>query len=110
MSEMVHKVTLSSAKEVLLREFKIKHQRLAAQAAAGKAGDNPTVLGVIMAEEILKLLLVQIDGKPVETVKLEDLDSLFSYTDYNQLTQVIGSLMGGEVDAPKTEVVSYGPQ
>lgn len=107
MDEMVHKVTLESKKVVLLRDFKIKHQRLAAQAAAN-AGDNVNVLGVVMAEEILKMLIVQIDGVAVEAAKLEDLDSLFSYQEYSQLLQVIGELMGGKTEAPKMEMVSSG--
>ena len=108
MEEMVHKVTLNSGKVVLLRDFKIKHQRLAAQAAAGKGGDNSNVLGILMAEEILKMLLFQIDGVAVEPAKLEDLDSIFTYPEYGQLLQVITELMGGAVDAPKMELVSSG--
>lgn len=108
MEQMVHKVTLSSGKEVLLREFKIKHQRLAAQAAGGKSGDNVNVLGVNMAEEILKLLCVQTDGVSPTPVQLEDLDSLFSYQEYNELLKVISKLMGVNAPDPKMEVVSFG--
>ena len=107
---MVHKVTLSTKKEVLLREFKIKHQRLAAQSAGGKSGDNMNVLGVTMAEEILKLLLVQINGVTPLASALEDLDSLFSYQEYSELSKVMGKLMGGDTPDPKMEVVSFGAQ
>lgn len=104
---MVHKVTLSSGKEVLLRALKIKHQRLAAEAASGQAGNNATVLGIQMLEEILKLLVLQVDGKTPEPAALEDLDNIFSYPEYQELLKVVGQLMG-ENGTPKMEVVSSG--
>ena len=106
--EMVHKVTLSTNKEVLLRDFKIKHQRLAAQAASSKSGDNVNVLGVVMAEELLKLLIFQIDGQAPDKAKLEDLDNYFTYGEYSQLLKVVSELMGGNVPAPQMEIVSSG--
>ena len=106
---MVHKATLSSGKVVLLREFKIKHQRLAAQACSG-GSENPTAMGVQMAEEILKLLIIRINDQEVPKNALEDLDSIFTYQDYQELLKVIGKLMGDNNADPKMEVVSYGAQ
>lgn len=106
---MVHKVTLSSEKVVLLKKFKIRHQRLAAQAAGSKVtGDNPTATGIAMAEEILKLLVVQVDGKPIAKEKLEDLDSVFEIDEYQELITCMGKFMGNKNVIPKMELVSFG--
>ena len=108
-----HKVTLSSGKVVLLQDFKIKHQRLAAQSAGSKSGDNPNVMGVVMLEELVKLLVVKVNDQPVEKSSLEDLDSVFSYREYSEIQQVVGQMMGvgqGEQPVPKMERVSSGAQ
>ena len=86
---------------------------MAAQAAAGKAGDNPNVMAITMVEEMLKLLVVKVDEKDVPAGTLEDLDSVFTYGEYSQLQQVINEMSGvkdGVVQAPKTESVSSGAQ
>lgn len=106
--EMVHKVTLATKKEVLLRDFKIKHQRLAAQAAGSKAGDNTTAMGVFMIEEILKQLIFQINGQEPDKASLEDLDSVFTYGEYQQLITVVNQLMGVDNAAPLVEIVNSG--
>jgi len=108
MSEMVHKVTLDTKKVVLLRDFKIKHQKLAAQAASQAAGGDVTLLSMFMADEILKILIFQVDGKQPAKADLEDLDSLFTNAEYNQLLLVVQQFQGGDVQAPKTEFVSSG--
>jgi hypothetical protein len=108
--EMVHKVTLSSGKVVMLREMKIKHQTLATQAVGSKAGDNQLLMATLMQQELLKTLLVNIDGRPVSGQEREDLDSLFSYVEYNQLSRVIGQIAGGDAGECKTEIATIGKQ
>lgn len=93
-SVMVHKVVLSSGKEILLREMKIKYQRLAMQ-AVGKRGDGNTALLSTMAiEELTRILLVQINGQDVDQKEKEDLDGLFSFAEYRQVSEAVGKLMG----------------
>lgn len=107
--ETVHKVVLGTGKVVLLRPMKIKYQRLAAQVAGKKAEGNSALLGTIMLEEILKHLIVQIDGAAPEKAKLEALDDLFAYEEYMQLTQVLQKIMGGDgLGEFQTELVSIG--
>jgi hypothetical protein len=93
---MVHKVVLSSGKEVLLRDMKIKDQELAAQAAGQRAGENQMAMAMGMQQELIKLLLVQVDGKDIPAPERENLDSLFSYQEYQQVSQVLSKLMGTE--------------
>jgi len=110
--ELVHKVTLSSNKEVILRDFKIKHQEMAMQNVAKKAGDSALLMGGLLQSELLRLLIVQIDGKPVRGIELENLDNLFSYQEYMQLLMVMKKLMGtednDELGKFQLEVVNYG--
>lgn len=101
----VHKVVLSSKKEVLLREMKIRHQELAAKICGKKAGDNMAYLSTLMQSELLKMLIVQVDGKPVSPTDIESLDNIFSILEYRQLIGVVSKLMGGDdMGEPKIEI------
>ena len=97
---LVHKVTLGSKKVVLIREMMIKHQELAARAASGKVSnpDNKMELAIAMQNELLKILVVKIDGKVIKPIDLEDLDNVFKYAEYAQLLQVIEKLTGGKAE------------
>lgn len=110
LKQMVTKVTLSTHKTVLLRELKIKHTELAAQAVSPRANGDANVLALLMQKELLKLLIIQINDKPVSASELEDMDSLFSMAEYGQLLQVVKQMTGGADagKAPATEVVSFG--
>jgi hypothetical protein len=100
----VYKVTLGTGREVILREMKIKHQELAAKAVGSKAGDNQMLFVTMMQKELLKILLVEVDGKAVTGIQLEDLDSLFTYQEYGQLSRVMGKIMGDESDMGKFQI------
>lgn len=93
----VMKVTLGSKKVVLLRPLQIKHQDLAAQAASARIGNTgDTALGIAMQKELLKLLIVQVDGQAMKQSQLEDLDSVFSFSEYIQLCQVLQKIIGDQ--------------
>jgi hypothetical protein len=106
--QQVIKVTLSTGRIVLLRPMKIKDQNLAISACKD-AGDNNALLASRMQQELLKLLVVQIDGQAPDRRRLEDLDSYFEFSEYMELCQVMGKVMGA-VDAGKsqTETVFIG--
>ena len=106
---MVHKVVLSSKKEVLLREMKIKYQNLALKAIGQRGGDNNMLTDSLMQQELLKILIVQVDGKPVDSKVLEQLDEVFAYAEYMQLLQVVNKISGGnELGEFQTEIVPIG--
>lgn len=109
-TEMVTKVTLSTGKVVLLRDLKIKHTELAAQAAAHRAGGDANVLMILMQKELMKLLIVKVDDKVSSASDLEDMDGLFSLMEYSQLSSVVKKLTGGDEmgKLPATEVVAFG--
>jgi hypothetical protein len=107
--ELVHKVTLSTGKVVLLKPMKIKYQNLAIQAVGKKAGDNQNLAGALIQTELLKILITQVDGKPLNPKEMEDLDSVFDYNEYQQLLKVLNKLAGGEHEGELvTETVSIG--
>lgn len=83
-------------REVLIREMKIRDQKLALQAVGNRAGDNKFLLMTMLQEELLKMLLHSVDGKPVNQAQLTDLDSLFNIKEYAILQNVIGKISGIE--------------
>ena len=95
-TEMVTKVTLSSGKVVLLREMKMKYQTLAIKAVGSQAKDNQALMGVLAQQEILKQLVVEIDGVRTSAKNLEKLDDVFSYMDLMQLYSVVNKIAGGD--------------
>lgn len=104
----VHKVTLGSGKVVLLREPKIKHQELALSAVAEKAGGNQMLAATLAQKELVKMLIVQVDGKAPNNQEKEDLDGLFSLREYGQLVQVLGKLTGDDLGNFQIEFVASG--
>jgi hypothetical protein len=98
------RVTLGTGKTVLLREMKIKHQELAATAAAPRAGDNPMLLAVFMQKELVKILIYAVDDKPVKASDLERLDDLFTIKEYKQVLQAVQQMMGDDGDMGKLQV------
>lgn len=105
------KVTLSGGKVVMLREMKMKYQNLALQAIGNKAKDNQMLAGSLMLQELMKTLIINVDGQKVNSAALENLDEMFSYKQLQQLQSVIGKIMGGDDDAAgelTTEFVNIG--
>jgi len=112
MMTSVHKVTLGSGKVVLLRDIKIKHYELAMKAAGQKAGKNDLLAGFTSNVELLKMLIVQIDEKDIGKSQIENLDELFTASEFRQLAKYLDKMQQseGEDEDPKSEVVSYGKE
>lgn len=105
------KVKLSTGKECLLREYRIKHSNLAVAAAAARSGENQMVFANNMAQELIKILIIQVNGKNISAVEAEDLDSLFTAAEYSQLQRVLKKMMGDdEVGKFQVEMVTSGGQ
>jgi hypothetical protein len=101
----VTKVTLDTGKVVYLREIKIKHQELASQLAGQKCNkEGGHQFALIMSKEMIKMLICKIDEREIKPIELEDLDNLFTYREYNQLTKVFLNLSGEEVDLGKCQI------
>lgn len=96
MEKIVHKVILKGGKEVLLHDPKIKHKNLAMQAAAPKSKDSQLLLATLFQDELLKILIAQVNGKPVSAAALENLDELFTMSEYRQVMKAVTKLMGDD--------------
>lgn len=101
MTESV-KVTLSTGKEVLLRKLQIRHIQMAERASGGNQG-------MAFAVEVLKQLIIKVDGKAPKPVELEDLDGLFEVDEFVQLGSVVGKFAGGATQEPKVETIFGEP-
>jgi hypothetical protein len=99
------KVTLSSGKVVILREMTMEDQENAAASISSTA--NQIVSGIKMQKELLKLLILEIDGKPVSATDKEKINSLFKVKEFNQLTSYLKQEMGDE-ELPKLETLISG--
>lgn len=104
------KVTLSGGKVVMLKEMKMKFQNLALQAIGSKAKDNQMLAGSLMLQELMKILIITVDGVKVPPSQLENLDDIFSYKQLQQLQSVVGKIMGGDESEGEltTEFVNTG--
>lgn len=107
-AEQVTKVTLSSGKVVLLRDFKIRHQELAAKAVGPRGSENQSYQNILMQNELIKILTVRVDAADVKPT--DSLDDLFTMAEYQQICKVVMKLSGGDEAsvAPLIEVVSSG--
>lgn len=115
--QMIHKVTLSSNKVVLLKEMKLEYEEMASQVASGKSGDNVNMMAYYMQTELLKLLIAgysktkEGEPKPISATEMEDINSLFSYQDISQLRRVVQKLLGEDLaKEPEIEIISSGVQ
>lgn len=110
MAKQVVKVTLSTGKVVIMRNMKITDTETAAQEVAPRANGDQQVLQILMQRSLVKNLLLKIGDKDLTPTDREDLDALFSMSEYSQLLKVVSKISGGDdmgKDA-QIEVVSSG--
>ena len=101
----VYKVVCPSGKVVLLREMKVKYEDLAFRAVGNKAGKNEHLTGKMLQDELLKILIVEVDGQKPDSTKMESLDAMFSYLDIRFLRTVMNKITGGEDEGEKKPLV-----
>lgn len=107
--DQVYKITLSTKRVVHMREMKLKYQQLAIKAVGKKAQDNDALLGSMVIAELIKMLIVDIDGARQTAAQLEDLDGLFSYKEITELNRTVTRIMGGDdVGELQMEIVNIG--
>jgi hypothetical protein len=105
----VYKFTLSSGKEIYLREPKMSDSESCIQIAGLKAKDNMALLGLLTQKELFKKLLVQVDGKVLKMAEKENLDSIFSFKEWNQCSQALAMVTGeNEGNLASPEITTIG--
>jgi hypothetical protein len=96
-------------KVVIIREPQISDQEMAAQAVGNKAGDSQFSFVLMLNKELLRQVVVSIDGKEVDAKALLNLDSHFTLQEYNRMLQVVGKITGNESPlVPAIESVTLG--
>jgi hypothetical protein len=105
-----HKVTLSTGKVVILRDPQINDQETAMQVAAPRAKDNPMLMVSFAQKEMLKLLILEVDGKAPSKIELEQLGKMFTLPEYNQLQAYLGKMAAGDAGMGEcqSELVAFG--
>lgn len=109
METTVYKFTLSSKKEIYLREPKMSDSESAIQIAGLKAGDNMALLGLITQKEIFKKLLVKVNNSSPSMSEKENLDGLFTFKEWSQCLQALGKVTDGdEGNLSEPEITTIG--
>lgn len=103
------KMTLSTGKIVVLKELEVGDQELAVEATGIRDAGNTVNLGMKAQNELVKLLLVSIDGKVLKGNEKESLKSLFSYKEYAQVLKQVET-MGGTGEDEKKPIVEILPE
>lgn len=106
-AEQKAKVTLNSGKSIVLKRFTIKLKNQAIEAAGAKCGENTPaqLFQSLVADEALKLMIDTVDGKPLDAVSREDLDTFLSFDEYQSLASVVGDFLGTVQKKPKIELI-----
>lgn len=107
-TEAKYKVTLPGAKVVHLRQMTIKIKNQCIESAAnalGKEASGP-VFQNRLQDDMLKTLIFDVNGKVPSGAEREDLDNLFSMSEYAALSTALTEIMGiGEEKKSKIELV-----
>ena len=102
---MQYKLTLLTDREVVIREMKISDYELAANLAGARVkSGNQAHMQIAMQSELVKLLLVSVEGKELSAVQKQSLDELLSVSEYSQLIKFTEQFVG-EAQAPKVEML-----
>lgn len=94
MSEIMETIELDNSRKFTFRKMKISDYNLAAKSAARVSGNDQMVFQVALSGELLKLLLVSINGVELDAIQRENLDSVMSVEEYNALLGSVGDSMG----------------
>ena len=114
MTEMVHKVTLSSGKIVYLKDMDTGKEELAFQAASSRT-DKETMIAYYAIGELVKVLLtgyqLSADSEIIRpnATQIEMIDKILTYSENKQVREVISKMMGeGLTTKPTIEIVNFG--
>jgi hypothetical protein len=113
--EEVYSIVLSADSEeektIFLRKMKISYKGIAMKSALSRANNDRNHAMAVLDEELLKLLLVSVNGKDVSASQKEDLDSLFEPSEFWSLLEVLPQITGmdnGGTNAPQVKIAFTG--
>lgn len=90
------KVTMRSGRVAVLREPKILDMELCAKKVGRDKGLNPAEAQIKLQNELLRLLLLQIDGDEMTHDKKNDLDSILTFNEWADLQRMVQKLTGDD--------------
>ena len=90
----LHEFELEGGKTVKLRTMQIRDWDQAAKCASRDSSGDQFVFGIRLQQELMKILLVEVDGKSLTMMQKESLDSLFTVNEYLALQDEVQALMG----------------
>jgi hypothetical protein len=115
-TEAVHKVSLKSGRVVMLRDPKISDMEHATSIAGKGNFDNQALLGSKVQKEMLKLLITSIgkndengeyQGKKPSLTEIQQLDTLFTLREYNQLCSVVRKLCEADAEGNENTEIAF---
>lgn len=90
----LHVITLDTGKKLGFKELKNKDWIMAAKSAAREAGEAQFVFQILVQQELLKALLIEIDGETLKAVQKEQIDDLLTPAEIMAAHEFMGSLLG----------------
>lgn len=104
MGTMNYELKLTNGKKVIVREPSIKDQDLAAELVSSRAGDNAMAFAMMLQTEIMKMLIVSVNGKTLSGVEKDQLDKVFDYAEYSEVQMGVKEILG-EVKKPQISII-----
>lgn len=99
---LLPELKLKTGKKVILREPEVGDQEAAAENVTNQS-DNQFVFGMNVQKELIKMLLISIDGKKLSGTEKENLKGLFTLQEYNQLILGVSSFL----DRPEMPQINF---
>lgn len=94
MSQFEHEFELDTGKVFRFRTPEIADYEMAMMAAGRTGGDNAMLMSFNMQKELLKQLLVSIDGRALTSIDREKLQTLVTTEEYLGLVEVMQQFLG----------------
>lgn len=97
------RVILPTKRVAILRELKISDNQLAAKMVGSKS-KNQFEMALAMQAELVKLLVIEVDGAKLDHAAKNDLDKLFSVAEFSCLSKVVQKMSGVDESGEEPEM------
>ena len=99
------KLKLSTGKIVILREPSIFDIEDSSAVAGTLGSGNMMKQGLAVQKELTKRLLLEIDGRTINSGEKEAINSLFNLKEYLQITKYVNKITTGDDEDPEVETL-----
>lgn len=105
---MHYEMELSTGKKVVVREPEVGDEEKAAQAVGERAGSSNQAFAVLAQVEIVKQLVISVNGQTLSLKDKHDLKAHLNYAEYNELVAGVTELLGKPKKPKMTMLPSSG--